>query len=173
MRSAPIRSAQKNELRGTISDESGAARVFLGEVSSVEDAYLFVKCVDIPDDLLMSVTYTRKRITSDKLFSDDQSVKESEMNRLLSTKFSHWRYESEMRCFVSLEDKESHNGHHFYKFSDEMKIKQIFVGAEASVSRHDVERALGKENAHVERVKTRAAFKTFRVVRNGKQSLWH
>ncbi len=127
---------------------------------------------DVPDELLMSVTYTRKRTTSEKLFSNDQLVREREMKKLLRTKFSHWRYENEVRCFVSLEDKDPHNGHYFFEFSNEMKIKQILVGAEACISRRDVEKALGDENAQVERFKTRAAFKTFNVVRNRRQSLW-
>lgn len=127
---------------------------------------------DVPDELLMGVNYTRKRTASEKLFSNDQSVKEREMKRLLSTKFSHWRYENEVRCFVSLEDKDPHNGHYFFEFSNEMQIKQILVGAEACISRRDVEKALGDKNAQVERFKTRAAFRTFRVVRNQKQSLW-
>ncbi len=127
---------------------------------------------DVPDKLLMSVTYTRKRTTSEKLFSNDQLIREREMKRLLRTKFSHWRYENEVRCVVSLEDKDPHNGHYFFEFSNEMQIKQILVGAEACISRRDVEKALGDENAQVERFKTRAAFGTFRVVRNRKQSLW-
>ncbi len=127
---------------------------------------------DVPDKLLMSVTYTRERTTSEKLFSNDQSVKEREMKRLLRTKFSHWRYENEVRWFVRLEDKDPHNGHYFFEFSNEMKIKQILVGAEASISRRKVEKALGDKSAQVERFKTRAAFWTFRVVRNQKQSLW-
>lgn len=127
---------------------------------------------DVPDELLMGVTYSGKRTTSEKLFSKDQSVREREMNRLLSTKFSHWRYENEVRCFVSLEDEDPHNGFYFLEFSNEMKIAQILVGAEACISRRDVEEALGGENAQVERIKMRAAFKTFNVVRNRRQSLW-
>ena len=71
---------------------------------------------DVPDKLLMSVTYTRVRNTSEKLFSNDQSVKEREMKRLLRTKFSHWRYENEVRCVVSLEDKDTHSGIYFFDF---------------------------------------------------------
>ena len=73
-------------------------------------------------------------------------------------------------AFWAIKDPDS--GHYFYPFSDEMKIRQVLVGAEASVSRHDVEKALGDGNAHVERIKTRAAFQTFNVVRNRNQSLW-
>jgi hypothetical protein len=127
---------------------------------------------DVPDHLLVNVTYTRNRAKSDKLFSNDQSVKEREMTRLLSTKFSHWRYENEVRCFLSLDDKDPHNGYYFYAFSDVLSIKQVLVGADASVSRQEVEKALGDENAHVERIKMRVAFQTFRVVRNRNQSLW-
>jgi hypothetical protein len=127
---------------------------------------------DVPDHLLMHVTYTRTRATSDKLFSNDKSVIDREMTRVLSTKFTHWRYENEVRWFVGLKDKDLDSGHYFYAFSDDMKIQQVLVGAEASVSRHDVEKALGDENAHVERIKTRAAFQAFNVVRNRNKSLW-
>ncbi len=127
---------------------------------------------DVPDDQLMSVTYTTKRTAPDNLFSHDQLVKEGEMKRLLATKFSHWRYEDEVRCFVSLTDKDPSNGRYFFEFSNELKLKQVLVGAESRITRSDIEKSLGKENAHVERFKTRAAFKTFNVVRNRKQSLW-
>lgn len=127
---------------------------------------------DVSDHLLMNVTYTRKRSKSRELFSNVQSVKEREMERLLSTKFSHWRYENEVRVFVSLEDKDPDIGHYFYPFSDEMKIRQVLVGAEASVTRQEVAEALGNENADIERFKTRAAFQTFNVVQNRNKSLW-
>jgi len=82
---------------------------------------------DVPDELLMGVTYSGKRTTSEKLFSKDQSVREREMNRLLSTKFSHWRYENEVRCFVSLEDEDPHNGFYFLEFSNEIKIRRFLL----------------------------------------------
>ena len=127
---------------------------------------------DVPDKLLMNVTYTRKRTTSEKLLSNDQSVKEREMKRLLRTKFSHWRYENEVRRVVSLEDKDTHSGNYFFDFSNELKIRQVLVGAEASISRRKVEKALGDKSGQVERFKTRAAFGTFRVVQNQNHSLW-
>lgn len=127
---------------------------------------------DVPDDLLMSVTYTTKRTASDKLFSHDRSIKEIEIKRLLITKFSYWRYEDEVRCFVSLTDKNPDNGHYFFEFSNELNLTQVLVGAEARISRRDIKKALGEDNSHVEQFKTRAAFKTFNVVRNREQSLW-
>ncbi|HEX9789780.1 MAG TPA: DUF2971 domain-containing protein [Kiloniellales bacterium] len=127
---------------------------------------------DAPDGLLFSVTYTTKRTAPDKLFSDDQSVKEKEMERILTTKFNHWRYEDEARFFVRLSDMDSYSGHYFFEFSEKLKLTQVLVGAEASISRSDIEEALGKENAYIERLKARAAFKTFNVVRNRKQSMW-
>ncbi len=82
---------------------------------------------DVPDELLMGVNYTRKRTASEKLFSNDQSVKEREMKRLLSTKFSHWRYENEVRCFVSLEDKDPHNGHYFLNSRTRCKSSRFLL----------------------------------------------
>lgn len=123
-------------------------------------------------DELFDKRYTTKRTAPDALFSDVQSVKEREMQKLLAMKFSHWRYEGEVRCFVSLNNMDASSGHYFFDFSTELKLKQVLVGAEANIARDDIEKSLGKDNAHVERFKTRAAFKTFHVVRNRDQSLW-
>lgn len=127
---------------------------------------------DVPNEYLIEVTYTTKRTTSTAFFSDVQSNKEKEMRRLLATKFSHWRYEDEVRCYIGLDNMDAISGHYFLDFSTNLNLKQVLVGAEASITREDVEKVLGKDNAHVERFKTRAAFKTFKVVRNWNQTLW-
>lgn len=127
---------------------------------------------DVPDEHLIEVIYTTKRTAPDLLFSDDESVRVDLMKRLIATKFSHWRYESEVRCFVRLDDVDADSGHYFCDFSDKLKLTQVLVGSESNVSRNDLEKALGKDNAHVERFKTRAAYKTFNVVQNRKRSLW-
>ncbi len=37
----------RNLVRGTVTDSEGRGRVYLGEVASIEDAYMFVRCADL------------------------------------------------------------------------------------------------------------------------------
>lgn len=127
---------------------------------------------DVPDDRLVSVQYTRKRPDPLAFFTADKAAQEREMKGLLCRKFCHWRYESEARLFVGLEKIDAESGLYFLDFSDALALKQVFAGAESNVSRTDVAEALGDGYAHVERIKTRAAFQTFNVVRNRNQSMW-
>ncbi|WP_316975725.1 DUF2971 domain-containing protein [Shumkonia mesophila] len=127
---------------------------------------------DIPDELAIRVTYTARRLMPTDLFFPDNAVREGAIAKILATKFSHWRYEDEVRLFVSLEDRDPQNGHYFYDFSEDLKLAQVIVGPQSSISRYDLEGVLGNENAHVERLKARPAFKTFRVVMNREESLW-
>ena len=119
---------------------------------------------DVPDIHLVKVGYVSKRINPPKV------IDEPFMLKLLSTKFNHWRYEQEYRVFVSLEDKT--NGYYFKEFSDELKPKQVIVGAMSDISRAEIARALGKLNGDIEVFKARPAFRSFRMVRQRKKSLW-
>lgn len=122
---------------------------------------------DVPNELLMEVTYAKKRKNPENwIYSSIQSVQDEGMQEVLTTKFSHWNYEEEMRLFVGLDDVDTASGHYFLEFSDNLMIKEIFVGLEASITRDEIEGALGKNNAHIERFRTRAAFKKFEVEKN-------
>lgn len=127
---------------------------------------------DVSDDLLMEVTYTEERLAPDGLLSSNQSVQDTEMKKLLTTKFSHWSYEEEWRCFVSLTDRDPINKHYFYRFSDNLVLREVLVGCESGVSRGELETVLGKSYSQVIRFKTRAAFKRFDIVKNKNESLW-
>lgn len=127
---------------------------------------------DVPNEALITVTYTRKRLDPDDLFSTDQLVKDQAMIKILGTKFLHWRYEDEVRQFVSLADKDPETGHYFSEFSEQLKLALVVVGTEACISRSEISAALGEHNAHIKRFKARPAYKTFRVVRKRTDSLW-
>ena len=57
-------------------------------------------------------------------------------------------------------------------FSDRLAIKQVIVGAVSSISRADIDEALGSLATEVETSKARLAFSSFNVVRQRKASLW-
>ncbi len=119
---------------------------------------------DVPDRHLVKVNYVRNRLKPENV------IDEQFMLKLLSTKFSHWRYEQEYRVFISLEDKVA--GYYFKEFSNELVLRQVIVGAMSDISRTDIDQALGDMRAGVEVFKARPAFRTFRIVKQRKESLW-
>lgn len=128
---------------------------------------------DIPDELLLNVNYARKRLSTDALLQDIRNDREEFMKTILATKFSHWKYEDEVRVFVDINDRDNRTGHYYSEFSDQLVLRQIIVGSESSASRSQVDAALGELKGCVETFQARPAFKSFKVVRNKKQSLWH
>lgn len=120
---------------------------------------------EIPDDLPRQVSYVNSR------FTWPTQMDENFVMRLLFTKFVHWSYEDEYRVYASL--NESENGHYFYNFSKEMKLKRLIVGPESDVSRDVVLSVLADIGNEVEIFKARAAFRSFQVVRNKDESLWN
>ncbi len=128
---------------------------------------------DIPDDHLVPVSYTAKRLVKEaKQLSGTSSINEETMLKFLSTKYAHWKYESEARRFLELEDKDPESALYFADFSEKLKLVQIIVGTRSSVSRSEVSEALGIHQNGVRVFKARLAFRSFRVVRNRNEALW-
>jgi hypothetical protein len=118
---------------------------------------------DVPESKLAQVRYVSSRL------DQPTEIDEAFVEALLVTKFDHWRYEDEVRLFVSLDDPE--NELYFFSFSDQLSLQQVIVGAASDLTRADVSNAMGNEAA-VEVFKARAAFNSFEVVRNQNESLW-
>jgi hypothetical protein len=103
-------------------------------------------------------------------FSWPEIVDEQFLQQLLFTKFSHWSYEDEYRVYVQLDTQE--NGFYFAEFSDSLALYEVIVGCESQVSRAQVREALGGHAQGITAFKARAAFRSFRIVRNKNESLW-
>lgn len=128
---------------------------------------------DIPDKHLGPVNYSRKRLVVDiENFRNPRQLLPDVATRLMFTKYSHWRYENEVRCFVTLEEKDSETGLYFADFSENLRLVGVIVGAESSITRGELSGALGELQASVETFKTRLAFRTFRVVRQRNAKFW-
>ena len=128
---------------------------------------------DVPDDCLTPVTYLSKRFEPDmrKLFGD-QTESQAEMLKILSTKFSHWRYENEMRCFLRLKDRDRSTRLYFASFSSKLRLREIIVGPLSAISRAELIDAVGVGIAKLNVSKARLAFRSFRVVRQRNAGLW-
>ena len=128
---------------------------------------------DVPDECLGPVTYSRKRLVveAESLLRPRQLTPEVAI-KFLFTKYAHWRYENEVRCFVTLEEKDTEKDMYFAPFSEKLQLAMVIVGAQSTISRKDIRDALGKLAPSVEAFKARLAFRSFRVVRQRKSSLW-
>lgn len=128
---------------------------------------------DIPAKMLLKVSYTKKRLTPRvHLIEGEAPENQKEMFRVLTTKYLHWRYESEMRLFLGLNDKDPDNGLYFADFADRLVLKQVIVGHLSKVTRADVRDALGDIANGVEAFKARLAFKTYTVTKQRKEAMW-
>lgn len=119
---------------------------------------------DIPDAFLHPVSYVNSR------FSAPEKADETFVRKLLFTKFAHWSYEDEYRVYEDLDTQE--NGMYFADFSPEIALRQVIVGCESTISRAELSTALGTLAGEVEVFKARAAFRSFRIVRNKNAALW-
>jgi hypothetical protein len=119
---------------------------------------------DVPDEHLGAVAYSRKRLVVEaEKFRSPRDLDEKIVTRFLFTKYSHWRYENEVRCFVTLEDIDPDKSLYFAEFSDKLRLASVVVGAQSKVTREELRTALGQAGSNVETIKARLAFKTFRL----------
>ncbi len=126
---------------------------------------------DVTGDLV-PVTYTPKRLKPDlATMRAGGSAAQKHMLQVLTTKFSHWRYENEHRLFVKLKEKDK-KGLYFFGFCKQVALREVIVGHNSTISRAELARALGDMACDVEVYKARLAFRTFRVVRQRSGELW-
>lgn len=119
---------------------------------------------DVPIETLDKVDYINERI------EHAGNIDEQAAKKLLRTKYKHWSYEEEYRAFIELEEKDGE--HYFSSFNEKLKLISIAVGSDSTISRGDINNALGDLKHTVKAYKTRLAFKSFKIVENNCQSLW-
>lgn len=128
---------------------------------------------EIPDAHIGPVAYATKRfrLQADPLNSSGAPDQES-VRKLMFTKYSHWKYESELRMFAPLEQQDPDTQLYFAPFSHELRLVSVIIGALCTLSRDEVTTALGEMAPEVELIKTRLAFQSFRVVPQRNARLW-
>ncbi len=88
------------------------------------------------------------------------------MAEILSTKYSHWKYEKEYRVFRELDEEIKMNSLYFAAFSDELELKEVIVGVRSWVTRAEVAARLGRLTNNVDIFKVREDFREFSMVRD-------
>ncbi len=122
---------------------------------------------DVADKFLMPVKYTSTRIIVDLVELQNTGKLDSQlMNRFLRTKFKDWNYEKEVRVSVSLDDVDKESGLYFYGFSDEVRLAEVIAGPLFSGTEQQLLDAVTDKDSGVKLVKSRLAFRSFKVVRD-------
>ena len=95
--------------------------------------------------------------------SDDDGL--AFMKGIAATKFTHWSYEEEYRLFVALNSNTE--GFDYCSFSEQtLNLAEIFVGCRSSVTRQQIEEAMGKMSQSVSVHKVRESDSDFALVRD-------
>lgn len=128
---------------------------------------------DVPKEKLGEVSYSGKRLAADidKLRFAHQ-IDPKIIAEIFFTKYAHWKYENEVRSFVNLNELDPEKKLYFVDFSDELKLTEVIVGANSSVTRDALRQALGDNASSTKVIKARLAFKSFEVVRQKNEKLW-
>jgi hypothetical protein len=122
---------------------------------------------DVRDHLLAPVIYAKKpmKISVDSR-TGEPKLNERVVGRLLRTKFADWKYEDEMRLFVALDHDTRESGFYFYSFSDDLVLREVILGPRCEIPITGVRNIVADFDSRVRVVKSRIAFRSFRVIIN-------
>jgi hypothetical protein len=88
-------------------------------------------------------------------------------NNLLHVKFIDWKYEEEIRMFVSLTDRDPETSLYFVSFGGDCSLREVIVGPLSTITDQDLLNAMGTElSKKVKITKARLAFNSFEVVKD-------
>ncbi|ANM16908.1 hypothetical protein AMK06_CH02008 [Rhizobium sp. N541] len=118
--------------------------------------------ISYADNLLEAKDFKRRKF-------DDLTV--TDFMETWFIKYSSWAYEEERRMIFRLDQEEKDGDLYFHRFEPHLRLAQVIVGAESSVSRQQVANAIGNL-ADVDTFKARLAFKSFTIRKNDRPRLW-
>lgn len=115
---------------------------------------------DIPKGMGRKVRYEKKRLP----FPEGQVLSSEPM---LFTKFAHWGYEKEVRCFRPLLEDTNEGRLYFMNFGDDLRLVEVVAGARCNINEQEI-RNVVQPLKSMRVIKARAGFGKFEVVRNKK-----
>ncbi|MCX4175650.1 MULTISPECIES: DUF2971 domain-containing protein [Paraburkholderia] len=119
---------------------------------------------DVPDDLVMRVSYEPTRLKFDIDPSKHNAGVTPEMIKaMLLTKFEAWRYENEHRVMSDLTDR-GKDGLYYSDFGPSLMLREVIIGVRCTATQQEVATWVGAMGHGVEIRKARLAFNDFRIV---------
>ncbi len=129
---------------------------------------------DVPDtEVFKRVEYHKNRLTMPEIgITTLHDIDEQAMQHLLYKKFDAWKYESEYRAFIKLEESDPVSDLYFLPFSENLALIQVILGERSKVTRAKLDTVLGARATKVQKFKSRAGFTKFEVVENKRRTAW-
>lgn len=88
---------------------------------------------DIPDKWVKEVKYRKTRLRPEPENFQPSNDKETFGYKLLTTKFSHWKYEDEVRLVVKLEDAQNEEDKYFLPYCEALKLREVIIGSRSDL----------------------------------------
>lgn len=110
------------------------------------------------DDIARAVDYVEDRLRWEEPPTEESTLK------LLWSKFAGWKYEDEVRAFMTREEEE--NRRYFIHFDERLKLREIIVGHRCSIERGEISTAMASYPEPVPIIKARLSRTTFNVEEN-------
>ncbi len=122
---------------------------------------------DVSDELLIDVRYTssRPKIQFDEInrrVVDGHQV----LDKLISTKFTDWKYEDESRMYVRLDHASNDSGKYFVDFSSDLTLREVVLGMDCSLSVEELRKLVNSNVTKIKVMKAGIALKKFKVIEN-------
>lgn len=120
---------------------------------------------DVSDELLIDVRYTssRPKIQFDEInrrVVDGQKV----LDKLISTKFTDWKYEDESRMYVKLDHSSKESGMYFIDFSSDLTLREVILGMNCNTSVDEVRKLVNSDVTKIKVMKAGMALRKFNVI---------
>lgn len=120
---------------------------------------------DIPDNYASEVHYCLDRIPVEYIGGDKRNgIETTYVDKIISTKYKHWEYESEIRMYVGLDEGICEGGLYFLPFSKELKLREVILGHSCPMTIDKIKVLIKELHPKSKVIKSRLDFKSFRVV---------
>jgi hypothetical protein len=118
---------------------------------------------DLKEGIARKITYQNDRLRDHELA---KMTDEEVLDLLLHTKFESWKYEREWRLLVRLADVAREGDLHFFEFGNQLKLAEVVLGAECTLSIAAMRKLLSTHHAEAASFGTRLALGSFAIVPN-------
>ena len=123
---------------------------------------------EVPDQNLLQISYVASPLELqrelEKQMLEHGTVGDEISRKLLTTKFTDWGYEKEVRMFVKSSETYEELGLRFYQFDDELVLKKVVIGPRSADLAKSINAAIQPQDGEVGVIATSLAFDSFRVI---------
>ncbi len=122
---------------------------------------------DIADDLVKQVNYQEQRLKK-KIKTSSRKLANEITEQLIYTKFKSWSYEREWRMLVDLKLANKEGSLFFNPIDYRCQLVEVILGAMCNLDLKKVRSLVDNQHKNVVSYKARLAFRSFRIIPNGK-----